>query len=62
MILDEGWTGSLMILTLVLSFKLYRLKCDSHSNGTCCQWLRFQMNTANPGGRESELDTRINNV
>lgn len=61
MILDEGWTGSLMIFTLVLSFKLYRLKCDSHSDGTCCRWLKFQMNTTNPGN-ESELDTRINNV
>lgn len=60
MILDEGWTGSLMIFTLVLSFKLYRLKCDSHSDGTCCRWLKFQMNTTNPGN--DELDTRINNV
>ena len=62
-IFKEGWTGSLMIFTLVLSYKLYRLRCDSHSDGTCCKWLRFKMNTTNPGGNENiEIVDRINNI
>ena len=62
MIFDDGYKSSFIILSLVCSYKLYKLKCDSHSQGTICKWLKFNVNTTNPGGDDAILDQRISNV
>ena len=62
MIFDDGYKSSFIILSLVCSYKLYKLKCDSHSEGDCCRWLKFKLNTQNEGGNDDILDQRISNV
>lgn len=40
--------GSIMIL--VIAYKIYRMKISTTSDGNCCKWLKFHVNTENEGG------------
>ena len=39
--------GSIMIL--VIALKIYRMKISTESNGSCCKWLKFHVETENEG-------------
>tara|TARA_R110002020_G_scaffold446272_2_gene658539 strand:- start:63 stop:245 length:183 start_codon:yes stop_codon:yes gene_type:complete len=39
--------GSIMLL--VIAYKIYRMKINTTSDGKCCRWLTFHMDTENEG-------------
>ncbi len=42
--------GAFSIFLLTISYKLYRARISTESDGHCCKWLNFHLRTDNPGG------------
>ena len=53
---------SLILLTMVVSYKLYKLRCDTSGQSNCSEWFKLNFKTHNPGGNDTELDTRVSNL
>lgn len=56
-VLDDGLKSAGVLVLIVLSWKLYKLKCETMSQ--CCEGFKF---TASNSGSDETLGDRLSNV
>ena len=55
-ILDGGLEGSAVILLIVISYKIYRMKISQDAESKCSKCFKWKLHTENPGSSNHELN------
>ena len=59
---DDGLKGALIIMCLVISYRVFRMKSASELESNCCYGFRFKTQTSNEGGHLTITDEHVETV
>ena len=55
----DGLNGALLVLCLVLSYRIWKMKSASELESNCCDGFHFKSQTSNEGGHINITDEHI---